>query len=48
MPIRKEGSVTGKVIEIDDDDLIRKTAATDPPWDDTDEQALAQENADQG
>lgn len=46
MPIRKEGSATGKVIEIEDDDLI-KTAAADPPWDDRDEQALAQES-DQG
>lgn len=45
MPIRKEGSMTGRVIEIDDDSLI-KTAAADPPWDDQDEQALADENQD--
>jgi hypothetical protein len=46
MPIRKEGSATGKVIEIEDDDLIRKEAAVGPPWDDQDEQALADENQD--
>lgn len=45
MPIRKEGSATGKIIEIDDDKLI-KTAAPDDewPWGNEDEQELADEN----
>lgn len=43
MPIRK--TAAGKVIEIENDDFISKTAAADdPPWGDQDEQELAQEN----
>jgi hypothetical protein len=43
MSIRKQATA-GMIIGVEDDAVLRKTAAADPPWDEKDEQELSQES----
>jgi len=45
MAIRKLGSATGEVTEVDGDDQIRRQASAGVPWGKDDEERLTRENA---